>query len=283
MSFRASTFGLLILLPAAVSAQTPDRAAAEWVLRLGGTVTIEGAARSVRNLVNLPPGEFAISGIDLVGTLADPKDLVKLKGLSHLRELLLPGTMWNPGAGSTLDANDDLASLSHLTSLEKLHVSGHFLSNINIQDKGLAHLAPLTGIKELRLAQTTVKGASLAPFVNLRFLDLSETPFSDPGVESLKGMTSLEKLYLRNTLITDQGLKIMGALKTLTELDLYGVPISDAGLAHLSGLTRLRKLNLLGSNVTDNGVETLTGFTGLEDLNLYRSKITNAGLERLKT
>src|ERR1700730_12135753 len=161
--------------------------------------------------------------------------------------------MWNPGAGSTFDANDPLAYFPHLPRLEKLHFSVHFLTNINVQDKGLAHLAPLTGLKELRLGQTQVKGASLSPFINLRFLDLSETPFADTGVESLKGMTTLSKLYLRNTLVTDEGLKILGGLKSLTELDVYGLPISDAGLLHLASLTGLRKLNLLGSGVTDSG------------------------------
>src|SRR5690242_14779615 len=218
------------------SAATADRAAAEWVLRLGGTVTLEGRAHPVADLADLPRSDFDLRGIDLVGTLADPKDLVKLRDLTRLRELFLPASMWNPGAGSTLDANDDLANLSHLTRLEKLHLSVHFLSNINVQDKGLAHLAPLTGLKELRLAQTKVKGPGLAPFVNLRFLDLTDTPFGDAGVASLAGMTALDKLYLRNTLVTDAGLETIGQLKTLTELDLYGLPITDAGLARLKDL-----------------------------------------------
>src|SRR5260370_15909065 len=171
-------------------AANADRAAAEWVLRLGGTVTLEGGARPVVDLADLPQSDFYLKGIDLVGTLADPKDLVKLQDLAHLRELFLPASMWNPGAGSTLDANDDLENLSHLTRLEKLHLSVHFLSNINVQDKGLAHLAPLTGLKELRLAQTKVKGPGLAPFLNLRFLDLTDTPFGDAGVEALERMTA---------------------------------------------------------------------------------------------
>src|SRR5436190_21094587 len=161
------------------SGETADRAAAEWVLRLGGRVTVEGLRRPIADLADVPSADFRIEAIDLVGTLAEPKELEKLKDLTHLRELLLPGPMWNPGAGSTLDANDDLAHLSHLTRLEKLHFSVHFLTNINVQDKGLAHLAPLTGLQELRLGQTQVKGTSLAPFINLRFLDLNETPFSD--------------------------------------------------------------------------------------------------------
>src|SRR5882762_5894664 len=116
--------GLLsAILSGIASAATADRSAAEWVLRLGGTVTLEGRALPVVDLADLPPSDFYLVGIDLVGTLADPKDLVKLRDLAHLRELFLPAPMWNPGAGSTLDANDDLQNLSHLTRLEKLHLS----------------------------------------------------------------------------------------------------------------------------------------------------------------
>src|SRR5207244_4679614 len=121
-------------------------------------------------------------------------------------DLFLPASMWNPGAVSMLDANDDLQNLSHLTRLEKLHLSVHFLSNINLQDKGLAHLAPLTGLKELRLAQTKVKGPGLTPFVNLRFVDLTDTPFGDAVVASVEGMTALDMWYMQYTLVTDRSL-----------------------------------------------------------------------------
>src|SRR5579864_7405625 len=121
---RAILLGILFFAGLAPG-QTPDRAAAEWVLRLGGTVTLEGQRQPVADLAELPSEDFHIEAIDLVGTLAEPKELERLKDLTHLRELLLPGPMWNPGAGSTLDANDDFAYLSHLNRLEKLHFSVH--------------------------------------------------------------------------------------------------------------------------------------------------------------
>ena len=102
--------------------------------------------------------EVTVTGVDLVESTLDPKDLVKLSELKSLKTLLLPGPSFNPGAGSKLDANDQLKALASLTSLQKLHFSLHFLTNINVQDKGLASLAGLTQLKELRLAQTKVKG-----------------------------------------------------------------------------------------------------------------------------
>src|SRR2546427_11608328 len=100
----------------------------------------------------------------------------------------------------------------YTTLFRSLHFSLHFLTNINVQDKGLAHLAKLTNLRELRLAQTKVKGKTLAPFVQLRYLDVSYTPFDDEGLASLAGMTQLSKLYLRDTYVTDDGLKHLSGL-----------------------------------------------------------------------
>ncbi|HEX4715237.1 MAG TPA: hypothetical protein VH164_09950, partial [Ktedonobacteraceae bacterium] len=259
-----------------------ERQVAEWVIRQGGYVTVEGRLDPIRKLEELPRGDVRVRGINLVGTLADPSELKRFTGLTGLRELELPGPQWNPGAGSRLDANEEFRALANLTGLEKLTFSLHFLTNINVQDKGLAHLSKLTNMKELRLAQTQVKGTSLAPFTQLRYLDVSYTPFNDEGLANLEKMTQLSKLYLRDTFVTDEGLKHLSDLKKLTELDLYGVRVSDTGLAYLKNLTALRKLNLLGAAVTDSGLDQLAAMTELRELNLYRTQITNAGLERLK-
>ena len=264
------------------AAEPSERAAAEWIIRQGGRVTLEGRPAPIDKIADLPAGELRIRGINLVGTLVAPAEFKRFSGLTSLRVLELPGPQWNPSAGSKLDANAEFQSLANLTGLEKLTFSLHFLTNINVQDKGLARLSKLTHLKELRLAQTQVKGSSLAPFVELRYLDLSYTPVNNEGLASLEGMTQLSKLYLRDTFITDEGLKHLSGLKNLTELDLYGTRVSDAGLPDLKNLTSLRKLNLLGAAVTDAGLDELAGMVELRELNLYRTRITNAGLERLK-
>jgi len=204
------------------AAEPSERQVAEWVIRQGGSLTIEGRLEPIARLADLPAGDLLIRGVNLIGTLVEPSDLKRLSGLTGLRELDLPGPQWNPGAGSKLDANDEFRAISNLTGIEKLHFSLHFLTNINVQDKGIAHLAKLTNLKELRLAQTKVEGKTLAPFVQLRYLDVSYTPFDDVGLASLSGMKQLSKLYLRDTFVTDEGLKHLSGLKNLTELDLYG-------------------------------------------------------------
>src|SRR6058998_3270128 len=143
------------LLPAEQS----ERVVAEWIIRQGGSLTIEGRLEPIARIEDLPAG-LRICGLNLVGTLVVPGELKRFSGLTGLRDLELPGPQWNPNAGSRLDANDEFQAIANLTGLEKLHFSLHFLTNINVQDKGLALLSKLTNLKELRLAQTKVKGTT---------------------------------------------------------------------------------------------------------------------------
>ena len=138
------------------------------------------------------------------------------------------------------------------------------------------------GLQEMRLHQTRLPGDSLAPFTNLRHLDLSHNIFfDDRGLRHTAKMPALTKLYLEDTSITDQGLKNLSGLIQLSELNLNGTKTTDAGLAPLSGLTNLRRLDLVGTNITDAGLEYLMRMTQLEKLTLYRTRISNAGLAQL--
>ena len=50
-------------------------------------------------------------------------------------------------------------------------------------------------IRELGLFQTRVRGHTLAPFVNLRVLDVGKTPFDDEGLRNLSSMNHLTRLW----------------------------------------------------------------------------------------
>lgn len=279
----AARAGILVLFCIVLqgAAIADDRDAARWVIRNSGRVRLAGQSQIIATLDALPEGTVQLEAVDLIGTTIDPAEFPKLAGATGLRELLLPGPSFNPGAGSKLDANDEFKVLAGLTKLEKLHFSLHFLTNINVQDKGLAYLKTLTGLKELRAAQSRLKGSSLAPFVNLEKLDLNYSTFGDDGMEYLIGLKKLKVLELRDTLVTDRGAPHLGHLPALEELDLYGAKLTDSGIRSLSPAKKLRRLNLLGSQVTDEGVETLAGLPMLEELILYRSQISNTGLARL--
>ena len=235
-----------------------ERDVAEWVIRQGGRVVLEGSRTPLRDLSELPSGQLHITGVDLTNTLIDPEKLEKIGGLTGLRELYLPASMWTPFSDSPLDANDDLKYLAGLKNIERLYFSLHFLPTYNLQDKGLAYLTGLTHLKDLRLAQSQVVKPDLTKFIHLQSLDLNDSTFTDEGMKGLEGLKELRRLYLRNTAVTDEGLKHLSGLTQLDELDLYGVKVTDSGLASLQNLTAMRKLNLLGAEIDDSGMETVS-------------------------
>src|SRR6185369_15842704 len=253
---RAALAGLLVLaaIPAAGQAPEgrrssgdPDRVVAERVLRLGGAVILDGQHTAIRDLDDLPAGDFHIRTLDLVGVsmgawgLKD--ELSRLPPLPHLKELYVNGRLWYNQPMSLVA--DTLGLFASSTELEKLVLSKPVQTYIPLEDPVLARLATLPALTELRLHQTKLPGNALAPFTKLKYLDLSHNRFfDDRGLRHIGRMVDLDKLYLTGTSVTDAGLRSLAELTHLSELALDGIGISDAGLAHLAGLTTLRRLDL---------------------------------------
>ena len=259
-----------------------DRQVAEWTLFMGGAVRVKGGHELIRDVAALPDGNFELEVLDWVGMNVDPPDLERLSALRHLKELRLPGPIWNRNADGDKDLSGDLRFIAPVSTLEKLTFSYHFLDRIRFHDPGLEEIHGLVNLKELVLRQAGVKGRALTTFRKLEALDVTLCPFDDEGLSNVKGMAALHRLWAGDTLITDAGLQYLADLRNLEDLDLHGTQISDTGLVHLKSLTRLHKLNLMGTSVTDTGLEQLGRMADLEELNLYRTRITNAGLDRLK-
>ena len=84
------------------------------------------------------------------------------------------------------------------------------LSNTQVSDAGLRHIAGLTNLKLLHLQNTQVSDAGLEHIEGLRnliFLYLDDTKVSDAGLEQLEKLTNLKMLYLNNTQVTPEGVK----------------------------------------------------------------------------
>ncbi|MFN9266616.1 MAG: leucine-rich repeat domain-containing protein, partial [Acidobacteriota bacterium] len=258
-------------------AQSDDRATAEWALRFGGRVRMADSAW-LTAAEKLPAGALRLEGVDLAGTIVDHRDLKLLTGCTELRELILPGTIFNPGAGSTLDANKELAALKTLTKLERFGLSLHFLEHINVQDKGLKEFANLTQIREMRVAMANIRGAGLEPFVNLERLDLNNTRMNDEGMKQIAGMKKLRYLSLRDTFVTDEGLQQLAGLQELETLDLFGLRLTERGMCALP----LRKLDIVSNDLGDEELVHIGKMTTLEELYLSYCRHTNKGLAELK-
>ena len=76
-----------------------DRSTALWVIRKGGRVLVDRQAEYISDAFDLPDGTIRIIGVDMHGTLADPKDLEPLRKLRELRDLNLPARVWTPASG----------------------------------------------------------------------------------------------------------------------------------------------------------------------------------------
>ena len=176
----------LLLFSVAGQAAT-EREIAEWVLRWEGNLIVEGANAPIRDLSQLPPGDFHIASIDLSAAVMRPVELRELQGLPRLRQLYLPGKIWNPGAGNE-DKTGVFEALASLTSVDRLAFSWHFNSNIEVDDQDIEKLAPWSGLKQFRCAQCNLAKPKLSVFSELRDLDLSDNPFTDEGMASLAGL-----------------------------------------------------------------------------------------------
>ena len=89
-----------VCLASVLAHAASDCEMAEWVIRWEGRVTLEGVRQPVTDVAQLPAGECRIVGVDLTGAVMVPAELAKLGGLVSLRELYLPGPIWNPGGGN---------------------------------------------------------------------------------------------------------------------------------------------------------------------------------------
>src|ERR1043165_9264335 len=161
-------------LPGWAQDASPDRIVAEWMLRMGGSVVLEGQHRPITDLAELPASDFRVHTLNFTGItqwgsgLED--ELRRLPPLPHLKELYVNGRLWYDQPAPRLA--DTLALFASSTELEKLVLSRPVQTYIPLNDAALKSLAPLKNLKEVRIRQTRAPGLELAPFP-LTHLDLN--------------------------------------------------------------------------------------------------------------
>jgi Leucine Rich Repeat (LRR) protein len=207
----------------------------------------------------------ALSQLELHDSRITDVGLVSLKDMTRLKHLRLAGTQVT-GAGlrslrampglKFLDLGrtrvDDLSPIGHLTLLTDLH-----LSQTPIDDNGLAPIAGLIGLDELRLDSTNVTSVSYG---------------------YLKHLSKLKGLSLHNTQVGDEGSAALADLTALSRLQLDDTRITDVTLAHLAGMSKLKALSLARTQITDRGLATLTECKALRRLNVRGTRISRDGV-----
>src|SRR5215470_10724463 len=146
--FRAGRL-IWLLIPAMgigrAQQASPDRIWAEWMLRMGGSVVLEGQRKPITDLTNLPTTDFHIHTLDFTGitmyaaSLQD--ELRHLPPLRHLKELYINGRLWYDQPAPRL--TDTLALFAESTELEKLVLSRPVQTYIPMNDSALKQLEPL--------------------------------------------------------------------------------------------------------------------------------------------
>lgn len=173
--------------------------------------------------------------------------------------------------------DEDLDILKLYPTLEVLSLDGAEISRA-----GLAKVTALTGLRELSLRYTPLRGEDLSILAKLADLEHLNLWGMQVQPEHLKPLTALEKLQyltLNCAFHDDQVLEVLGQLPRLRQLPHH--PQTDRGLQHIAGLTQLEELVCKGQ-ITDDGLAHLAGMTKLQSLFLDSLPISDRGLTHLR-
>ncbi|HSG69072.1 MAG TPA: hypothetical protein VLA12_01585 [Planctomycetaceae bacterium] len=154
LAIRGVLIGLCLTLPTGCGDRTGtpanNRAAAELVIRKGGSVRVEGVSYPIDRLAQLPAGDLVLKSVDLAEKKFTDEDLQALTDLKALEKLNLYGT------GITDKGIDLLLPLDALTELE--------LSYTLLTDDGFQKLKELKSLEKLTLFGTKISDDSVKSF-----------------------------------------------------------------------------------------------------------------------
>ncbi len=174
----------------------PNREAAEWVLRLGGSVTIEDLKKvrhDIDQIAKLPRDPFYVVSINLTSKQGvNDQELARLEGLTRLEAVGVGGT---PVTDALFD---------HLRRLPNLRYVG--VNWTGVTGKGLATLIDskltgleISGMKDPEAAIVYLHKKGVAEWIN--FDGMKMTP---ECVRLLGEMKTLKKLHFREGLVTPE-------------------------------------------------------------------------------
>ena len=218
---------------------SPDRRAAEWVLSLGGAITIKTANvdwSNVSDSSKLPDESFELLRVVLTDTDVADDGMSNLRGLESLSELEISRTGLTDRGLALLTDNGRVP----LVSLKRL-----MADNVKISDEGIGYMAGSS-----RLSYFIITGTRIT---NLEML--------------VSSFPRLNKLSLAQTMISGESLAQLLSLTQLDNLDVSGKQF-ESGRAHISKLTNLRMFAVRGGSPRFDGSD-LANMPRLESLSLY--------------
>lgn len=237
---------------------------------------LDGASITGRGLARITHLQ-KLRALNLRNTSITGKDLALLATLTNLQQLNLRGVEFRAEHFQPLVALNKLellelepwvkdeAVLEWFGQLTELRRLPHAVTT----DAGCARIAGLMKLEELIAdegIEITDSGlAHLARMTQLKALWIANNPLTDAGLSHLRGMTQLSALSLDNTYVTDAGLTHLSHLTRLETLSLNRTQITDEGFRHLSRCNQLHAICLDETKFTGKGFGYLDPRTPLRD------------------
>ncbi len=146
-----------------------------------------------------------------------------------------------------------------------------------ITDGGLAPLAGLTQLRELRLTATRVNGPGLAHvswLPRLEVLNLVAPSLENDSLSHLRLADNLQRLSLAAERITDEAVPYLAQIPKLTSLSIHDTSITGAGLRHLRSCQHLTRLSLGDRQLTEEGIDQLKLMPNLERISAMEGALS---------
>ncbi|SFH57344.1 serine/threonine-protein kinase [Planctomicrobium piriforme] len=245
----------------ASSIEDPERAAAEWVLSIGGKLHLIPVGKPEIEVTQapLPRGAFTINRIDLA---------------------------WNSRVN-----DQNLARLKSLKSLSLLNLE----SNPQLTDAAIAQLSPASNIYHMNLTNTGITDACWAQFARLTSLRSVAVSLcrelTGTGISHLQALPELTDLLIGETRIGDSAFLELTSLPKLRNLQMFGDiegrqrPLTPAGLSQLARVAPgLESVELPRNALIENaaGLLALRDFPKLKCLGWRGTRFTPDVLNAMK-
>ncbi|MBX7209987.1 MAG: hypothetical protein K1X78_16840 [Verrucomicrobiaceae bacterium] len=208
------------------TAKGDDRAAAEFVIGLGGKVKIAGVNDFITSVDALPKKRFSLYDINLStngkGTLEEA-DADKLSGLRELVFLTI---------NNSVKSDEALRFLPTCPNLIRVHVENCG----ELQGSWLKYAAPLKKLETLAVvsgAKSDTSGIEAFQSENLASMNLRAAAADDNTMAAVGRFKKLRNITLRDTKVTDAGMAYLSGLKNLVGLQVHNTAVTMAGMKPL--------------------------------------------------
>ena len=237
-----------------------DRAAAEWVLSVGGMLSLK----------NLSSNEIKLIEVKLKNML--PTEPFEVQVVSF-------GDLYN-----RKKVNDNniinLNSLSRLTSLN--------LTQTEVTRHGISQLASLPSLNRIMMPYKFDERelGCLSQLRDLIQVELSTPNYTDACIIHLNKIPQLKRLEFMKTAITDQGFKQLSAQQLSSIRLCENFELNEVALEHLQNFPKLIDVTLIGNRtgrvLSDSGLMHLQKLKQLRHVSLINTNVTVAGIAALK-